>query len=103
MSADMTTPVTVWDFTEAAPEWAEPLVNCWSWSLNTTATGNPWTALLDLTGYSMDEFGGDLFPWGAERLLGWEELHRLSAALEVWTNRPTDCADFVTALHACEW
>lgn len=96
-------PVTVWDFTEAAPEWAAPLVDCWSWSLNTTATGNPWTVLLDLTGYSTDEFGGDLFPWGAERLLGWEELHRLSAALEVWTNRPTDCADFVTALHACEW
>lgn len=108
--------VTVWDYSDNAPEWAEPLAACWSWSLNCDPAGNPFTALLDLVGFSEDEFGGRLFPWAGrddydrrthrftrrDWSLGWVEVGKLADALALWADRPYDCAEWVRGLFACE-
>ena len=94
---------SVWEFTEAAPAWASPLVECWSWSLNCDDKGDPWGALLDLVGWSDDELGCRVFPWAArDWSLGWLELGYLSAALNLWSDRPYECAEWVRALQECD-
>lgn len=92
----------VWEYTESketTPAWAEPLARCWSWGLNCHAQGNPWYALLDLTGYSVDEYGVRIFPWSVDDWsLGWMELGYLADALTVWCERPYECGAWVAGL-----
>ncbi len=95
------TTITAYDFADSAPEWARPLATCWNWAHNFPDFA-PMRMLLDLTGYSDVELGEPLNDWSARRSLGAYDLAVLADALNAWTERPTDAADWVRQLLALE-
>ena len=109
---DGTPRVSVWEYTETAPDWLAPVVACWSWGLNYDFghPGNPWPLFLDLCGVAPQEFGetvsGAMDPDARRRFdwlgLGPEEAGLLADALTVWANRPGDVERWLLGLFAAQ-
>ena len=92
----------IWAMLEQdAPEGCGSVQDLYSWSLNFDSGTGPFTLFLDLTGYSVEEFGDRMYDM--ERMaLGFVELSKLAAALESYSTRPYDVTEYVTALLTAE-
>ena len=92
----------IWALLEdEAPDGCEAIQDLYSWSLNYDPGRGPFTAFLDLTGYSEDEYGTDLYDW-TDRSLGYVELDKLASALREYANRPYDVHAYIVALLDAE-
>jgi hypothetical protein len=94
-----TTHTDVWTFTEDAPAYCEKVADRWHWSTNYDAGKGPVTLYLDLIGWSEDEIGETLYDLSSANL-GYVELAKLAAALDEYTDRPTDVRAWVDELMA---
>lgn len=95
------THTTAGDFADDAPKFAAPLANCWNWSANFRDFA-PFRMLLDLTGYSADNFDANLHNWEDRNSLGAYDLGTLADALTAWAENPTGCAEWVRQLLELE-
>lgn len=107
---------SVWEYTEAAPPYAEAVAELWSWSLNYGAAdpANPWALFLDLIGWSDEHYGERISTWSADRdtlsrmgyrnatfSLGWVELDKLGRAMCAYADRPRDLDEWLSGLMEC--
>jgi len=88
----------VWQLLEqSAPEGCEAVQDLYSWSLNYDAGKGPFGLFLDLTGWSEDNYGSDVYDFAA-RNLGYVELSKLAAALEEYSTLPASVHEYVSVL-----
>ncbi len=87
----------VWTFTENAPEYVRATADLWHWSTNYPAGCGPITLMLDLIGWTEDNFGENIYhaPDGG---LGYLELGKLAAALSEYADRPQDVREWIDTL-----
>ncbi len=87
----------VWTFTENAPDYVRATADLWHWSTNYDAGRGPITLMLDLIGWSEDNFGENIYnaPDGG---LGYLELGKLAAALTEYADRPQDVRAWIDTL-----
>jgi hypothetical protein len=79
----------------------EPVARLYSWSTKYESGKGPFTAFLDLIGWSMDELGETLFNF-KDASLGYLELGYLASALDTYSEHPSDVMDYVNALMSAE-
>lgn len=91
--------VSIWEYTEAAPDHLEAVRDCWSWGLNCDASANPWLAFLDLIGWTEEQYGEPLWQ-GAT--LGYLECDYLAHALRTYADRPQEVWDWIDGLMECD-
>jgi len=88
----------VWQLLEqSAPEGCEAVQDLYSWSLNYDPGKGPFGLFLDLTGWSEDNYGSDVYDIAA-RSLGYVELSKLAAALEEYSTLPATVHEYVSVL-----
>lgn len=93
---------TIWDYIEANQEGAfKDIVHLYHWSLNFEAGQTPFTAFLDLIGWSEGNYGSGMYNWG-NVTLGYLELDYLADALKIYTDRPQDALQVVERLLELE-
>jgi hypothetical protein len=95
----MTTYEDVWQYAEAAPDYAEAVADLWHWSTNYDAGRGPITLFLDLIGWSEENIGEPLYSL-AGASLGYVELDKLAKALTQYADRPQDVRGWVDGLLA---
>lgn len=79
---------------EKAPDWARPLADLVSWSLNyPIEMGTPYWAFLDAIGYSEEQYGTKLNP--EQFCLDYASADPFADSLKVWAIRPYDVYDFI--------
>lgn len=86
---------------EPAPEGCEAVQDLYSWSLNYEGGKGPFGLFLDLTEWSDENLGEDLYNY-RERNLGFVELGKLADALNEYANRPGVVADYTDRLIEAE-
>jgi hypothetical protein len=79
----------------------EPIARLYSWSTNYEPGKGPFTAFLDLIGWSMEEIGETLYNF-KDASLGYLELSYLASALEVYSDYPSDVMEYVNELISAE-
>ena len=85
-----------------APTYCEGINSLYSWASNYQDM-KPFRKLLDLVGYSMQEFAHPLANWAdPSDSLGFIELAKIAEALTEWANRPQDCEAWVSELLSVE-
>jgi len=67
----------------------------YNWGLNYEYDNNPFAYLLDLIGFSQENYGLKLVP---NAVLGYVELDYLADALKEFVNRPLDAENFIQGL-----
>jgi hypothetical protein len=86
----------------SAPTYCEGIESLYSWASNYQDM-KPFRKLLDLVGYSMQEFAHPLANWAdPSDSLGFIELGKIAEALTEWANRPQDCEVWVSELLSVE-
>ena len=75
--------------------------NLYSWSTNFSFP-SPFSVLLDLVGYSEEEFGEPLVQGDISSILGYKELNLLGLALQEYADDPGRADDMIRFLLFCE-
>ena len=101
METEMETqPRDIWEFLEDEtifhPTETKAL---FEWSLNYDHSQRPFNLMLDLIGWSLDNYGHSLS--GGVRL-GYLEADYLGDALKEWADHPQQVEDWITDLMNCE-
>lgn len=111
---DTETTTTVWEFLERPNTHARQAQACYEWGLNCDRSGNPFLVLLDLIGWSEENYGQHLILGESKHegrraqnlsdtwSLGYMELNYLADALNEYTLAPNEVGEWVTALMMCE-
>lgn len=73
----------------------------YNWSLNYEAGKTPFTLLIDLIGYTADNYGESLFNM-AKTPLGYLELDYLADALKEYATIGQDAYDYIVAILDAE-
>lgn len=98
---DCAAKMSVEDLLENAPSHAQGVADLYRWATNYDyQTGTPYWAFCDLIGYSDDQYGQKMNP--AKFTLDYMSSDAFTAALNEWSNRPSDVTDFMDKLHAAE-
>lgn len=86
---------------ESAPAGCDAVQDLYSWSLNYDAGTGPFPLLLDLIGWSADEYDDKLWnaPSGG---LGYVECEKLARALTEYANDPQHVTAYVQVLMDAE-
>ncbi|TMC47392.1 MAG: hypothetical protein E6J20_19750 [Chloroflexi bacterium] len=93
----------LWVRLENAPENCEAVADLWHWSTNFEAGRGPAALLLDLIGYTADEYGCNVYPCGdGFPDLGYVELSKLGHALVEYANDPQAVREYVCELLDAE-
>jgi len=71
----------------------EPIAGLYQWSLNFDAGHTPFTAFLDIIGWSQEQYGVGLYDWKNVQI-GYLELDYLGDALKLYADRPQQVTDF---------
>lgn len=87
----------VWEYAEAAPDYAKATADLWYWSTNYDSGKGPITLLLDLIGWSEEHIGEPLYNM-KDASLGYVEIGKLADALAEYANRPTDVMAWLEGL-----
>ena len=91
-----------WEFVEYHSNRSlAPVARLYDWNLNYSAGEGPFTALMDLIGYSLDQYGQQLYNWSDPKL-GYLELDMLADALKYYAERPSDVYDFINKVIELE-
>lgn len=95
---------TIWDLLKDPKPSQEHTAGLISWSMNYNQdTGTPYHIFLDLIGYSLEEYGSNLFNYNnIQRVLGFMELDYLGDALKEYANNPQTVLDFIEAINEAE-
>lgn len=95
---------TIWDLLEDSKPNVKHTAGLIDWSMNyDQKTGTPYHIFLDLIGYSMDEFGSNLFNYSnVQKVLGYMELDYLADALKEYAENPQAVLDFIKAIDEAE-
>lgn len=80
----------------------EPVARLYNWSTNYDAGKGPFTLFLDLIGWSEDNVGEPLYNM-RDSSLGYLELGYLAAALDTYSDNPSDVAAYVEHLMSAEF
>lgn len=92
--------VTIWTLLEQdAPKGCEAVQDLYSWSLNYESGKGPFALLLDLIGWSEEEYGSNLYLGDA---LGYVECDKVGRALQEYATRPADVREYVARLLEAE-
>lgn len=84
----------VWSLLEEANSTpVEPIASLYHWSLNFDAGQTPFTAFLDIIGWSQEQYGDNLYDWKNVQI-GYMELDYLADALKFYADRPQEATDF---------
>jgi hypothetical protein len=98
-----TEPANVWDLLEDAPAGCDAVASLYQWSTNYDCGKGPFTAFLDLIGWSDDNIGSTIYDWtNIREQLGFLELSKLADALSAYADHPHDVSDYVDALLEAE-
>jgi len=94
--------MNLWDFLEfhAVREMA-PLSDLYHWSLNYSTGEGPFTAFLDLIGWSQENLGEPIYNWTSPKL-GYLELEYLADALKKYATSPSDAEQFINQVLELE-
>lgn len=93
--------LTVEDLLNDPPSHAEGVADLYRWATNYDyQTGTPYWEFCDLIGYSDERYGQKMNP--ASFTLDYISSDAFTAALNAWSNRPSDVTDFMDKLHAAE-
>jgi hypothetical protein len=94
----------IWDLLEDPKPNQEHIAGLISWSMNyDLKTGTPYHIFLDLIGYSMEEYGSNLFDYNnVHRVLGYMELDYLADALKEYAENPQAVLDFLRVIDEAE-
>lgn len=95
---------TIWDLLEDPKPSQEHTAGLISWSMNyDLKTGTPYQIFLDLIGYSMEEYGSNLFDYSnVQKVLGYMELDYLADALKEYAENPQTVLEFIGAINEAE-
>ena len=77
------------------------IVALYNWSTNYPAGRTPFTLLIDLIGYTAEEYGEPLYNL-SEPLLGYLELDYLGDALKEYATIGSDAYDFIVSILNAE-
>ena len=90
----------IWGFLEFHNDTKyQELAELVSWSMNYDhGNSNPYIAFLDLIGYSLDEYGVQLYNWSEPRL-GYLELDYIADALKLYASDPSGVLNWITQLN----
>jgi len=92
----------IWELlAQHAPRGCEPIRRLYEWSINYPPGQGPFPLLLDLIGYSEDQYGYQMYSQEGSNL-GYTELHKLGDALKAYANWPVDVREYITALLEAE-
>lgn len=92
----------IWTMLEAeAPQGCERVQDLYSWSLSFDSGKGPYLLLLDLIGYTVDNFGEAMYDL-SDASLGYVELSMLGKALEAYADYPGRVRDYVDELWEAE-
>jgi len=96
--------ITLWDLLENPKPSQAHTAGLISWSMNyDLKTGTPYHIFLDLIGYSLEEYGSNLFNYSnIQRVLGFMELDYLGDALKEYAENPQAVLDFIKAIDEIE-
>ena len=86
---------------EANEERFPEITSLYSWSTNYEAGKTPFTLLIDLIGYTADNYGESLFNI-AKTPLGYLELDYLADALKEYSTIGADAYDYIMAILDAE-
>ena len=95
------TTTSVWEFLELPNTHARQAQACYEWGLNCDRSGNPFLVLLDLIGWSKENYGEHLV-MGSFGSLGYLEMNYLADALNEYTLAPNEVTAWLDALMTCE-
>jgi len=94
------TTTSVWEFLELPNTHARQAQACYEWGLNCDRDSNPFLVLLDLIGWSEENYGERLCP--NPKSLGYMELNYLADALNEYALFPNEVTAWLDALMTCE-
>lgn len=98
----MTDKTDIWSFLETANGTPmEPVADFYSWSLNFNAGQTPFTAFLDIIGWSQEQYGEALYKWN-NVTLGYVELSKLATVLELYSTMPSHVIEFTEEILELE-
>ena len=90
--------VAVADIYEEIPSRLEAIATIHDWGKHYEDNrGNPWALFLDITGYSVENFGNTIY--NLHYTLGHYEASLLADALAVWSRSPVDVMAIVDRLE----
>jgi hypothetical protein len=93
----------IWALLEQdAPEGCEAVQALYGWSLNYDAGRGPFALFLDLTGWSDEHYGENVYQGTYASGLGYVELDKLAKALTEYAARPLTVSAHVDALMDAE-
>ena len=91
-----------WEFVEYhSVRSLAPVARLYNWTLNYNTGEGPFTAFMDLIGYSLDQHGEQLYDWNSPKL-GYLELGMLADALKYYADHPSEVYDFINKLVELE-
>ena len=96
--------ITLWDLLENPKPSQAHTAGLISWSMNyDQETGTPYHIFLDLIGYSLEEYGSNLFNYSnIQRVLGFMELDYLGDALKEYAENPESVLYFIQEINEIE-
>lgn len=89
----------LWEFLEEEPKWAKETKALFEWSLNYDHDQRPFNLMLDLIGWSEDNYGVSM---AKNVRLGYLEADYLGDALKEWANSPHEVEAWITELMGKE-
>jgi len=95
---------TIWDLLEDPKPNVKHTAGLIDWSMNyDKKIGTPYYVFLDLIGYSMEQFGLNLFNYeNIQKVLGYVELDYLGDALKEYAENPQAVLGFIEAFNEAE-
>lgn len=91
----------VWQFLELPNRHAKETQALYEWGLNCNQDSNPFIVMLDLIGWTAENYG-EHFVLPRFGSLGFMELDYLADALREYANNPHDVTAWIDALMQCE-
>jgi hypothetical protein len=91
----------VYEVIDAPPAHCESIASLYSWSTNFQAGEGPFTLLLDLIGWSDEQYGENLYTLKPASL-GYMELGKLGDALSAYADHPNEVYAYVDRIISVE-